>query len=115
MNASDREIEAKFLLPHLADVRLRVLSGGGRLIDPRSLELNLRFDDDAGRLSAGGRVLRLRRDRTTRLTYKTPGPTAEERAEVELEIESADGGRQFLEALGYRGVAAGGLGRAHVR
>jgi adenylate cyclase, class 2 len=106
MNASDREIEAKFLLPHLADVRLRVLSGGGRLIGPRSLELNLRFDDDAGRLSAGGRVLRLRSDRTTRLTYKKPGPAAEERVEVELEIESADVGRQLLEALGYRVVAA---------
>ena len=106
MNASGREIEAKFLLPHLEDVRLRVLSAGGRLIEPRGLELNLRFDDEAGRLAAGGRVLRLRHDRTTRLTYKTPGPTSEERTEVELEIESADGGRQLLEALGYRVVAA---------
>ena len=106
MIAAVREIEAKFLLPHLADVRLRVLSGGGRLVEPRSLELNLRFDDNAGHLAAGGRVLRLRRDRTTRLTYKAPGPTAEERAEMELEIDSADGGRQLLEALGYRVVAA---------
>jgi adenylate cyclase, class 2 len=106
MNASGREIEAKFLLPRLEDVRLRVLSGGGRLIEPRSLELNLRFDDEAGRLAASGRVLRLRRDRTIRLTYKGPGPTTEERTEVELEIESADAGRQLLEALGYRVVAA---------
>lgn len=105
MNARGREIEAKFLLPDLADVRVRVLSAGGRLMEPRSLELNLRFDDDAGHLAAGGRVLRLRRDRTTRLTYKAPGPTAEERAELELEIESADAGRQLLEALGYRIVA----------
>jgi adenylate cyclase class 2 len=106
MNTSGREIEAKFLLPHLEDVRLRVLSAGGRLLEPRGLELNLRFDDEAGHLAAGGRVLRLRHDRTARLTYKMPGPTTEERTEVELEIESADGGRQLLEALGYRVVAA---------
>jgi adenylate cyclase class 2 len=106
MNASGREIEAKFLLPHLEDVRRRVLSAGGRLIEPRGLELNLRFDDEAGRLAAGGHVLRLRHDRTTRLTYKTPGPSTEERTEVELEIESAKAGRQLLEALGFRVVAA---------
>jgi len=106
MDILGREIEAKFLLPHLADLRARLLAGGGRLVSPRTLELNLRFDDESRRLSAAGRVLRLRRDRSTHLTYKAPGPTPEERVEVEVEVEHPDDGRRFLEALGYHVVAA---------
>jgi adenylate cyclase class 2 len=100
------EIEAKFALPHLADLRDRLLAQGGRQLSPRMLEVNLRFDDAAGRLSGEGRVLRLRRDRGARLTYKAPGSAPEERVEIEVEIDDDESGRRFLEALGYRVVAA---------
>jgi predicted adenylyl cyclase CyaB len=100
------EIEVKFALPHLAEVRARLLASGARLLSPRTLEVNLRFDDPAGKLAGAGRVLRLRRDRASRLTYKAPGAVPEERVEIELEIDSDEIGRRFLEALGYRVVAA---------
>lgn len=99
------EIEIKFALPHLADIRARILALGARLLSPRALEVNLRFDDPAGKLSGAGRVLRLRRDRASRLTYKAPGTMPEERVEIELEIDNDESGRRFLEALGYRVVA----------
>jgi adenylate cyclase class 2 len=106
METSGREIEAKFLLPHLADIRARLLSAGGRLVSSRFLEVNLRFDDELGRFASAGRVLRLRRDRSAFLTYKAPGPTPEERTEIEVEIEDPEAGRRFLEAMGFRVVAA---------
>ncbi len=106
MDSRPKEIEVKFALPHLADIRTRLLRLGARQLSPRTLEVNLRFDDPHGRLAGAGQVLRLRRDRAAHLTYKAPGPIPEERLEIELEIDSLDAGRHLLEALGYHVVAA---------
>lgn len=106
MEAPHREIEVKFVLPHLTHLRERLLALGAHQLSPRALEVNLRFDNASGALSKDGLVLRLRRDRRTYFTYKAPGSVPEERLEVEVEIDSADDGRRFLEALGYRVVAA---------
>jgi adenylate cyclase class 2 len=101
-----QEIEVKFALPHLADLRTRLLRLGAHQLSPRTLEVNLRFDDPAGKLAEAGQVLRLRRDRAAHLTYKAPGPVPEERLEIDLEIDSLEAGQRLLEALGYRLVAA---------
>jgi adenylate cyclase class 2 len=105
MGPGDRETEAKFLVPQLPEMRRRLLAAGARSVTPRTLELNLRFDDDQGRLQQAGRVLRLRRDRSAYLTFKAPGPVPEERAEIELEIDDPETGRRFLESLGFHVVA----------
>lgn len=104
MNGSQAEIEAKFYLLHLADVRQDLLRLGARLQAPRSLEKNLRFDTPDRSLTRSGSVLRLRQDRTTHLTYKAPGESPEIRHEIELEVGDLDAARAFLEALGYERV-----------
>ncbi len=99
--SSEREIEAKFYLSQLNDIRKRVLDRGGHLLVPRLLERNLRFDTPDGRLHANHEVLRLRQDSRTTLTYKR-SHSAEERTEVELEVDDFRTARSLLQALGYK-------------
>jgi adenylate cyclase class 2 len=101
MNTSGREIEAKFIVQSLGEVRQRLLALGGRLIIPRHLEINQRYDTHDNRLRANYEVLRLRQGPQVTLTYKR-STSAEERIEFELEIDDFDIARSFLEALGYR-------------
>ncbi|MBI4770362.1 MAG: class IV adenylate cyclase [Chloroflexi bacterium] len=99
------ETEVKFYLPDLPALRARVLAAGGMLHAPRVLETNLRFDDAAGSLTPARRVLRLRRDRRARLTYKAPGAVrhgVRQRAEHEVEVSDFEAARAILEGLGYR-------------
>lgn len=102
MSGDKIEIEAKFYLRHLADVRRRVLAAGGRLVSPRHLERNERFDTPEGRLSAAGEVLRLRIGERVLLTHKVPLQTPERRREIEVEADNAPAARALLQALGYR-------------
>jgi adenylate cyclase class 2 len=95
------EVEAKFILRHLADIRQRVLAAGGRLLTPRTLERNLRFDTPEGDLSATHQVLRLRQDSRITLTYKR-SQSAEERTEIELEVDDFRSAKAFLQALGFQ-------------
>jgi adenylate cyclase class 2 len=104
VSGSEAEIEAKFYLLHLADVRQSLLGLGARLQAPRLLEKNLRFDTPDRRLSRTSSVLRLRQDRTARLTYKAPGELPEVRHEIELEVDDLDAAQAFLEALGFERV-----------
>jgi adenylate cyclase class 2 len=101
---SEAEIEAKFYLHHLADMRQRLLALGAGLLTSRLLEKNLRFDTPDRSLGRAGSVLRLRQDRTVHLTYKAPGASAEIRREIELEVDDLDAARAFLEALGFERV-----------
>jgi adenylate cyclase class 2 len=104
VTAPGSEIEAKFYLHHLADMRQRLLALGARLLASRLLEKNLRFDTTDRSLSRGGSVLRLRQDRTVHLTYKAPGASAEIRREIEFEVDDFEAARAFLEALGFARV-----------
>ncbi|HXQ37446.1 MAG TPA: class IV adenylate cyclase, partial [Anaerolineales bacterium] len=68
---------------------------------------NIRFDLPDGRLRSERRVLRLRRDTETRLTYKDPSQNEQgvlSRREIEFIVEDFDKARQFLEALGYQSI-----------
>lgn len=96
------EVEAKFMLPHLADMSRTVLSMGGHLISPRILERNVRFDDQDGSLEVEGKVLRLRQDRDIRLTYKERLDRFETRLEIEVEVHDFEQAQRLLEALGYQ-------------
>jgi adenylate cyclase, class 2 len=101
---SEAEIEAKFYLHHLADMRQKLLELGARLLASRSLEKNFRFDTPDRSLSRTGSVLRLRQDRMVHLTYKAPGASADIRREIELEVDDLNAARAFLEALGFERV-----------
>ena len=115
MMEQHREIEVKFCVRrppppfgHLPQIRSLIWGRpGGGLIQPRTLEVNLRFDNPNGELTKSGRTLRLRKDTAARLTYKDNGQTikgAISRREIEFVVSDFEAAEQFIEALGYETV-----------
>jgi adenylate cyclase class 2 len=101
----DQELEVKFYISNLPGLQQEMERLGARLVQERVHEVNLRFDTPAGDLKRNFQVLRLRRDRISRLTYKGPSQTQEGvrvRQEIEITVSDFDAARAFLEALGYR-------------
>ncbi|HMK09002.1 MAG TPA: class IV adenylate cyclase [Anaerolineales bacterium] len=98
------EIEAKFAVPDLDRLRARLRERKAQVISPPHLEINLRFDFPDGRLRSRGHVLRLRRDRESRLTLKTPGPDPEHRREIEVTVGDPAGAQALLTGLGLEVV-----------
>src|SRR6266511_998210 len=105
MSNNGQETEAKFYVLHLNRITTRLQEMQARLIQLRVLETNLRFDLPNGSLSSQRRVLRLRRDIESKLTYKAAGQNKRgiiDREEIEFVVDNFDKARQFLEALGYQ-------------
>lgn len=103
-----QEVEVKFFVQDLQRIETRLREWKARLIQERAHEVNLRFDLPNGELSAEGKVLRLRQDAESRLTFKGPSLTNEgvmSRREIEFTVSSFDSAREFLEALGYHKIA----------
>jgi adenylate cyclase class 2 len=94
------EIEAKFYLPSLDDIRETIKALDGHLCSARVLERNLRFDTANRTLSSNHSLLRLRQDRSALLTFKH-AVSVEERTEIEVGVEDFDTTRALLERLGY--------------
>jgi len=104
MAEDPRETEVKFCVCNLLQVETDLRRLKAHLIAPRTLEVNLRFDTPTCDLQHDGRVLRLRRDETARLTYKDNNRHIEgavTRREIEFVVDDFDSARQFIEALGY--------------
>lgn len=102
-----QEIEAKYYLGNLAAFRKRLTAQGGKLIHPRVLETNLRFDTPGADLSQQYRVLRLRKAHTVTLTYKGMALMLDgvsQRQEIETEVGDFETARALLEGLGYQVV-----------
>jgi len=100
-----QEIEAKFYVRDLGKIESRLQALETRLIQPRVLETNIRFDLPDGGLRSEGRVLRLRQDTAARLTYKGAGKSEQgivNRTEIEFTVEDFNKAKNFLEALGYQ-------------
>jgi adenylate cyclase, class 2 len=100
-----QEIEAKFYVLDLGKIESRIQALDARLIQPRVLETNIRFDLPGGGLRSEGRVLRLRQDTEARLTYKDAGKNEQgivNRTEIEFVVEDFEKAKLFLEALGYQ-------------
>jgi len=105
MNHKDSEIEVKFYVTDLEALEKRLQSIDAVLIQPRTMELNLRFDTPEHELEDGFRVLRLRMDTAARMTYKGPSMGLQGvrvRQEIEFEVSDFDAARALLQALGYR-------------
>jgi adenylate cyclase class 2 len=105
MSKSEQEIEVKFLVRDLAAIAARLDRLGARLSSPRVHETNLRFDTPDGALTRARRVLRLRQDAASVLTYKGPAAPGEQvsmRQEIEFTVSDFQSARRFLEALGYQ-------------
>jgi adenylate cyclase class 2 len=105
MPPANQETEEKFYVARLADIERRLQTMSARQIQPRTEELNLRFDLPRKPLQRAGRVLRLRRDNSVRLTYKDGARVLEgtsSRHEVEFAVSDFDSAQELLEALGYQ-------------
>ena len=105
MSASGQETEAKFYIRDLNRIKSRLHELNAHLLQERVLETNIRFDLPGARLRAEGRVLRLRRDTSTKFTYKSASTNEQgvlSREEIEFEVEDFDKAKRFLEALGYQ-------------
>ena len=100
-----QEIEAKFYVRDLKKIESRLQDLEARLIQPRVLEINIRFDLPDARLRSEGRVLRLRQDTEAKLTYKDAGKSEQgivNRTEIEFVVGDFEQAKLFLEALGYQ-------------
>jgi adenylate cyclase class 2 len=102
---NSQETEIKFYVKNLPVIAERLHELGAQLQQPRTHELNLRFDTPDLHLTNSYQVLRLRQDQLVHLTYKGPSdPTSEVsiRTEIEFEVSDSHKAQQFLEALGYQ-------------
>jgi adenylate cyclase class 2 len=99
-----QELEVKLYLTNLPVFQKRLEVSGGRLLEPRLHEINLRYDTPDGELTRSLQVLRLRQDTAARLTYKGPGETLDgvhARREIEITVNDYKAAHALLEALGY--------------
>ncbi len=100
------EIEVKFFVTDLVKLRSVLLGLGGQLVKPRIYERNIRYDTAWDSLMRQGKLLRLRQDRDTRLTYKgePEQPVDSEvriREELEIVIDNFDTTAALLEKIGF--------------
>ena len=102
---TDQEIEIKLHVSNLSGAENRLIELGARLVQPRTHEVNLRFDTPDDTLGRSFQVLRLRQDTAARLTYKGPGAMqggVRTRQEIEFVVGNFEAARNFLQALGYQ-------------
>src|SRR5215470_17377160 len=99
------EIEVKFLVEDLVSIRQHLMALGATLITPRTYEENLLFDTPDAQLRRQGRLLRLRRDRRNRITYKEPSTHHASdfkiMQEYEVEVSDFDQAHTILTKLGF--------------
>jgi adenylate cyclase class 2 len=101
--SADTELEVKFYLSGRQKVEERLASKAA-LRAPRVHEVNHRLDTPDHALLYTGRLLRLRQDTRSRLTYKGPGSEqggARLRQELEFTVSDFDTALHLFEALGF--------------
>jgi adenylate cyclase class 2 len=98
------EIEVKFHLKDETDMQRRLLELGASHT-PKVFESNTRFDDRRATLQNKGCLLRLRRDRTNRLTFKRKPAEADREVkvfhELEVEVDDFETMAAMLDAIGF--------------
>ena len=105
MSRQDKELEVKFYISDLGSIETLLKQTNATLIQPRTYEYNLRFDNPNGDLTRESRVLRLRKDTANRLTYKGPGTVIDGvslRREIEFSVSDFRNAQALLEALGFQ-------------
>ena len=99
------EIELKYFVSDFAPLRERLRQLGAARTGERTFEHNVRYETEGDRLLKNRRLLRLRRDRRTTLTFKSPPAEADQRFKVyrELEVSLSDFDTMdaILNALGF--------------
>lgn len=105
LDKQGEEIEVKFFLACKELFEKRIKESGATLIQPRTHEFNLLFDNQTRDLSQKSQILRLRVDNKVRLTFKGKGNYANgvlKRKEFEIIVNSFETTQTLIEALGYK-------------
>lgn len=101
---NDLEVEVKFYLSDIPPVRDRILDLGAEC-KGRFFETNIRFEDENKTLKRKRSLLRLRKDASAKLTFKSPpiAPDTQFKVRRELEVEVSDFStmNRILEELGF--------------
>jgi len=99
------EIELKFYVFDFDSLRARLRNLGAVSTGQPALEYNIRYETEDDRLLKNKCLLRLRKDRQTTLTFKSPPPETDDRFKVyrELEVSLSDFETMdaILNALGF--------------
>ena len=99
------EIELKFFVSDFGPLRDKLRQLGAVCTGERTFEHNVRYETEDDRLLKNRCLLRLRKDRRTTLTFKSPPPEADNRFKVyrELEVSLSDFDTMdaILNALGF--------------
>jgi adenylate cyclase class 2 len=104
MDNQGQELEVKFYLQNPGVLEERLRAAGAQAVQPRTHEVNLRFDTPEYDFLRTHQVLRLRKDQGNRVTYKGVGDSqggVRRRREIEFTVSDFETARQFFEALGY--------------
>jgi adenylate cyclase class 2 len=104
MNTPGQELEVKYYLQDRLALEGRLKTARAEIVQPRTHEVNLRFDTPGYDLLHTHQVLRLRKDQNYHVTYKDQGRDeggARLRREIEFTVNDFEVARQFFEALGY--------------
>lgn len=99
------EVECKVYTPDLAAIQTRLQNAGAVIVGARVLESNIRYENAEKDLVDRGIVLRLRRDREVRLTYKAPAQQmvgASARQEFETTVGDFETMHAILQFLDFR-------------
>ncbi|MFC2028481.1 class IV adenylate cyclase [Chloroflexota bacterium] len=103
--SNHQEIEVKFLIKEPARFEETLTRKGGKLVQSKVYEINFHFDSEDHRLQTQNKILRLRKDISSMLTYK--GPTEIDdgiqiREELEIPIEDIQLTTKILESIGFQ-------------
>ena len=100
------EIEVKFFIEDSHAVRQRIKDLDAALHSPRTFEYNARYDTENKQLLKNECLLRLRKDSSVRLTFKSPPPVEDSQfkiyRELEVIVSDFDTMEAILTAMGYR-------------
>ena len=103
------EVEVKFLVANLAEMRRKLLLAGAVLKKARVYERNIRFDTPDEVLLQKWQLLRLRQDTAVRITFKSPAiedltSEAKVREELEITVDDFDTAVTIFKRLGFHPI-----------
>lgn len=93
------EIELKFYISDFDSLRERLTKLGGVCTGQLAVEHNIRYETADNRLLKKKCLLRLRKDRQTTLTFKSPPPEKDDRFKVYRELEVCVSNFETMDAI----------------
>lgn len=98
------EMEIKLYISEIRNLQKKLETLPIEIVQPRILEINIRYDTLDKKISLNNQVLRLRKDNTNRITFKGPTRIADElliRKEIEITVDDFNAANLLLESLGF--------------